>query len=111
MLTRRLILLAVIPITGALTLVLPCAAQGLSISGKIRGPQGPLGGVTVTLRGASTGRRITEANGAGEYAFSGLDNGSYELMFEHPGYRTIALRVPLGYDPESGEVNVTLALE
>jgi len=101
--TRRLILLSV--------LCVPCAAQGLTISGEIRGPQGPLDGATVTLQGASTGRRITQANSAGEYAFSGLDNGSYQLTFEHPGYRTVTLRVPLGYDPETGEVNVTLAPE
>jgi hypothetical protein len=85
-------------------------AQGLSISGKVRGAQGPLE-ASVTLRGGSAGRRITQANAQGEYAFSGLDNGPYQVTFEHPGYRATTVRVALSYDPESGEVNVTLAPE
>jgi hypothetical protein len=101
--SRRAILLA--------AFAAPAFAQGLSISGRVRGPQGPLPDATVTLRGATTGRRITQANSQGEYQFSGLDNGSYDLTFESPGYRTATLRVPLSYDPESGEINVTLQPE
>lgn len=86
-------------------------AQGLNISGKVRGAQGPLEGATVTLSGGSAGRRITQANAQGEYTFAGLDNGSYQVAFEHPGYRTATVRVALGYDPDSGEVNVTLQPE
>ena len=100
-LTRRLILCTAL--CGSLR------AQGLSISGKVRSAEGPLEGATITLlRGASTGRRITQANREGEFLFSGLDNGPYELTFEHPGYRTKTIRVALTYDPESGEVNTTL---
>jgi CTP-dependent riboflavin kinase len=101
--TRRIILCA--------ALAWPCAAQGLSIAGKVRGTNVPLEGATVTLSSLSTGRRITQANAEGEFAFSGLDNGPYQVTFEHPGYRTATVRVALGYDPDTGEVNITLQPE
>jgi len=103
MFTRRAVLLA--------AAAAPAFAQGLTISGKIRGPNGALGGATVTLRGASTGRRITLANDKGEYEFSGLDNGAYDLTVEHAGYKTATRRVPLGYDPDTGEIDITLQPE
>jgi len=87
-----------------------CRAQGLSISGKVRSTEGPLE-ATVTLRDPSRGQRITQANGAGEYSFSGLDNGPYQVTFEHCGYRTATFAVALSYDPESGELNVSLEQE
>lgn len=62
----------------------------------------------MTLSGGSAGRRITEANTAGEYSFGGLNNGPYQVTFEHAGYRSVTVRVALGYDPDSGQVNVTL---
>jgi hypothetical protein len=89
---------------------LGCRAQGLSISGKVRSAEGPLE-ATVTLRDPSRGRRITQANSAGEYSFSGLDNGPYQVTFEHPGYRTATAAVALSYDPESGELDVMLVKE
>jgi len=45
---------------------------------------GALGGVTITLAGASTGTATT--NASGNYSFTGLDNGSYTITPSITGY-------------------------
>ena len=57
-------------------------AQIYSISGTISGPGGA--GATVTLTGASSA--TTTADGSGNYAFSGLTNGSYTVTPSNTGY-------------------------
>ena len=54
------------------------------ISGQVTSTGSGLSGVTVTLSGASSATAITDAGG--NYALTGLDNGSYTLTPSRTGY-------------------------
>ena len=68
------------------------AGQGASIAGAVTdGAGGALPGVTVEARGPAAGApaRIAVTDGAGRFAFAGLDPGAYELTFVLPGFVTV----------------------
>ncbi len=69
----------------------------------------PISDVTVTLTAASTaGRRVTITSSAGEYSFSDVRPGRFELIFSRAGYETITQSGTLDADAPSLEVSVTL---
>jgi hypothetical protein len=90
-------------VLGALLVVLsPAAGYGQGFQGGIRGAikdsGGVIPGVEVTLTNARTNiSRNTVTNERGEYVFTNVDPGSYELKATLTGYKTIDRRdIPLG---------------
>jgi streptogramin lyase len=72
--------------TGTIWTSLPFSSTGTSvgsgngpdsIAGTVVGPNGPIAGATVNLTGSANATGTTDANG--HYAFTGLNNGSYDL--------------------------------
>ncbi len=65
------------------------AALGFEIFGKVTDRSGaPLAGVTMTLAGAASRTAVTD--GAGDYIFSGLANGSFTVTPSLAGFRFIS---------------------
>jgi len=62
----------------------PVQAVTYSISGKVTSNGSGLSGVTMTLSGTSSATAITDASG--NYALTGLDNGSYTITPSRTGF-------------------------
>jgi hypothetical protein len=93
----RLVLLAMLSLAAASQ----CAAQGFGISGTVRDPdRKPLANVAVELTTRSSGRRITGTDEKGEYIFTGLAPGDYEVSFELAGYATVVRTVSVKFDKD-----------
>jgi TonB-dependent siderophore receptor len=76
-------------LTAMLFAGLPGMAQDLSISGTVRDADGVVPGAAITLRGASPESRSATTDAAGQYNFSGLARGRYELTFERRGFALV----------------------
>lgn len=66
------------------------SAQVSSVRGRVSDAQSvPISDVTVTLTApAEAGRRLATTNAAGEYSFSDLKTGTFQLIFSRAGYET-----------------------
>jgi len=71
-------------ITGVNCTATPTQAATYSISGQVTSNGSGLSGVGVALSGASSATAITDANG--DYAFTGLFNGSYTVTPSKPPF-------------------------
>jgi hypothetical protein len=77
-----------------------CAQEAFSadLVGTVRNGAEPRAGVTVLLRGTSETtegqERLTTTTGTGEFAFSGIPPGMYELMCD--GYQPVSVQVGAG---------------
>ena len=86
----------------------PAYAQQLSLSGTVRDATGVVPGATVTL--ASAGAQVATAttDESGNYRFTGLSAGSFELSVSMRGFETAVRNVALG--PATPAVDVLLAV-
>jgi hypothetical protein len=71
-------------IAGVNFIATPAQAATYSISGQVTSGGSGLSGVTVALSGASSATTVTGANG--NYAFTGLYNGSYTVTPSRKGF-------------------------
>ena len=72
-------------------------AQDSTISGTVRDATGlVLPGVTVEARDAAGAGQVTFTDGVGEFTFSGLAPGTYEVTFALPGFNAPAQVVEVG---------------
>ncbi len=97
--TNRAVTISGASVTGQdFTSVFSGAGYSISGTATTTGPSGlvPLPGVTVILSGSSTGTATTD--GAGNYTFTGLGNGSYTVTPFMSGY---------GFTPASRAVTVS----
>ena len=82
-------------------------AQDSTISGTVRDATGlVLPGVTVEARDAAGAGQVTFTDGVGEFTFSGLAPGTYEVTFTLPGFNAPAQVVEVG-----AEATATLDIE
>ena len=86
-----------------------CAAQQLSISGTVRDADGVVPDTHVTLRPSSGEPRQAATDSSGQYSFTGLSAGRYELMFERKGFAKFTQSFLLGSE-ESRPLDVTLRI-
>jgi len=84
------------------------AGQQLSLSGTVRDADGVVPDATVTLRAAGAEPVMTATDGMGNYNFSNLAPGFYELSVNKSGYGTVTHSLTLSSNSEP--VNVTLAV-
>src|SRR5688572_10782252 len=84
------------------------AAQQLSLSGTVRDTTGAVPGATVTLASAGAQIGTTTTDKSGNYRFTGLAAGSYELTVTMRGFEPATRNVALG--PDTSAVDVVLAV-
>jgi iron complex outermembrane recepter protein len=90
-------------------LILPLAAQQLTISGTVSDPQTVASGVSVFLRAPSGQYQSEKVTGAaGDYRFENLSPGDYALSFSGQGFQTANRNLQL--TTESRIVDITLSL-
>src|SRR5688572_30801496 len=96
--------------TLVLTFVMASAAfaQQLSLSGTVRDTTGAVPGATVTLASAGAQIGTTTTDKSGNYRFTGLAAGSYELTVTMRGFEPATRNVALG--PDTSAVDVVLAV-
>ena len=83
-------------------------AQQFSLSGTVRDSSGVVPGATVTLASAGTQVASTITDQSGNYRFTELRAGSFELSVSLRGYETVTRNVVLGSDTPA--VDVMLAV-
>jgi iron complex outermembrane recepter protein len=83
-------------------------AQQLSLSGTVRDSTGAVPGATVTLASAGAQVATTMTDKSGNYRFTGLSAGSFELSVSMRGFETATRNVALG--PDTSAVDVVLAV-
>jgi outer membrane receptor for monomeric catechols len=64
----------------------PAVAQDFSITGTVRDADAVVPGANVTLRGPSSNTRTATTDASGQYSFSAVTAGRYELTFERAGF-------------------------
>jgi iron complex outermembrane receptor protein len=84
------------------------AAQQLSLAGTVRDSSGVVPGATVTLASAGTQVATATTDQSGNYRFTKLAAGSFELSVSLRGYETVTRNVVLG--PDTPAVDVVLAV-
>jgi len=84
------------------------AAQQFSLSGTVRDVDGLVPEATVTLIGGGAEPRTTATDNMGNYSFSGLAPGYYELSFAKAGYDNVTRNLTLG--PNSGPVHMSCSM-
>src|SRR5262245_4715005 len=82
-------------------------AQQLSLSGTVRDVDGLVPEAIVTLLGGGAEPRTVMTDNMGNYTFSGLAPGYYELSFAKGGYDTVTRTLTLG--PNTGPLDVVFA--
>src|SRR5215831_5260409 len=84
------------------------AAQQLTLSGTVRDVDGVVPEAAVTLIGGGAPPRTATTDNMGNYSFSGLAAGYYELSFAKSGYDVMTRTLTLG--PNTGPVDVVFAV-
>jgi TonB-dependent siderophore receptor len=84
------------------------AAQQLTLSGTVRDVDGAVPEAAVTLIGGGAPPRTATTDNIGNYSFSGLAAGYYELSFVKAGYDVMTRTLTLG--PNTGPVDVVFAV-
>ena len=84
------------------------AAQQLTLSGTVRDVDGAVPEAAVTLIGGGAPPRTATTDNIGNYRFSGLAAGYYELSFVKAGYDVMTRTLTLG--PNVGPVDVVFAV-
>jgi hypothetical protein len=115
--TPRSFRLAVFLLASALFAAI-CLAQDRTaqITGMVHDPTGaPIANTQITARNVETGlKRVAKSSSGGDYTVTLLDPGTYDVLVEHPGFKTyqqsgIVLHVNdsvrLDYSLQLGEVN------
>jgi iron complex outermembrane recepter protein len=82
-------------------------AQPFALSGTVRDSSGVVPGATVTVSSAGAQVATTTTDESGNYRFTGLAAGSYELSVSLRGFETVTRNVTVGADTSA--VDVVLA--
>ncbi|HQU81602.1 MAG TPA: TonB-dependent receptor [Pyrinomonadaceae bacterium] len=84
----------------------PIFAQNSAISGKITDQNGSVvSGATVKVKNSSGSAKTTVSNSNGEFEFSNLTNGDYQITVEKTGFEKLSQEV------SSGQQNLVLTLK
>ena len=83
-------------------------AQQFSLSGTVRDETGVIPGATVMLAAGGAELASTTSDQSGNYRFTGLAGGSYELTVAMRGFETAVRNVAVG--PDTPAVDVVLAI-
>src|SRR6516162_1296031 len=84
------------------------AAQQLTLSGTVRDVDGVVPEAAVTLIGGGAPPRSATTDNMGNYSFSGLSSGYYELSFAKAGYDVLTRTLTLV--PSTGPVDVVFGV-
>jgi iron complex outermembrane receptor protein len=80
------------------------AAQQLSLSGTVRDNAGVIPGTTVVLSSGGKQMSIETTDESGNYRFTGLTAGSYEVTFSMRGFETLVRNITLTADTPAVDV-------